>query len=345
MPAHDFLGRDEAQALAGIAVVLMLFHHFFGFDSYMLDGVSYVPSFSVLGITAERMVAAFGKICVSIFAFSSGYAAYKFRTQYGRYGLLARRGLRFLLSYWMVLLCFLFFAILTSDTLPTHVNLAYNIIGLATSPDRPYINVTFAWYVSYYLVFLLLIPIVLAGLSTKHLWTDILVLCGVAVLVEITQYTSIGYVLLPLTTGVMGAVCCKWQIFNRLSSHRILQSSLFASLAIVLLAISRQLLILLTNLEGWFEPFITCLFVFFTVILFNKLGNGVLCRIILGIGSMSMYIWFLHGIFFTGHRVLQPLVYAPRLSILIIAFVLVMLWPVSWVLDKTNTKLIKLLGL
>ena len=62
-----------------IAILLMVFHHFFGFDDFRNPQNYYIESFNIHGISFERMLAAFGKICVSIFAFFSGYALYKWR--------------------------------------------------------------------------------------------------------------------------------------------------------------------------------------------------------------------------------------------------------------------------
>lgn len=52
-----------------IAILLMVFHHFFGFDDFRNPQNYYIESFNIHGISFERMLAAFGKISVSIFAF------------------------------------------------------------------------------------------------------------------------------------------------------------------------------------------------------------------------------------------------------------------------------------
>lgn len=67
-------GKTEAQMIAGVAIVMMLVHHFFGFADYRLDGNWVYEPIKIGGISLERIIASAGKLCVAIFAFSSGYA-------------------------------------------------------------------------------------------------------------------------------------------------------------------------------------------------------------------------------------------------------------------------------
>lgn len=63
------LGKDEAQLISGCAILMMVIHHFFGFKEFLVNGNSYTSLFSVGGIEIERILAAFGKLCVAILHF------------------------------------------------------------------------------------------------------------------------------------------------------------------------------------------------------------------------------------------------------------------------------------
>lgn len=71
---NDFYGKADAKMINGLAILLMMTHHFFGFDSWLQPDVHWVSAFSIGGIEVERMIAGFGKLCVGLFAFGSGYA-------------------------------------------------------------------------------------------------------------------------------------------------------------------------------------------------------------------------------------------------------------------------------
>ncbi len=69
-------GKDEAKMIAGIAIILMFFHHMFGFPNYLRPDVSWngIPIFGSYKL--EYIFAQFAKVCVALFAFNTGYAMY-----------------------------------------------------------------------------------------------------------------------------------------------------------------------------------------------------------------------------------------------------------------------------
>ena len=63
--------KEDAAALKGIAILMMMLHHCFR-DASLYDG--YVISFAPFPEQTVVRFALFCKICVSLFAFVSGYA-------------------------------------------------------------------------------------------------------------------------------------------------------------------------------------------------------------------------------------------------------------------------------
>ena len=76
------LNKKTAGALHGIAILMMIYHHLFigGNALYVNEGKSILSVFDFINLTgsgsAQLGFAWFCKLCVAIFAFTSGYAMY-----------------------------------------------------------------------------------------------------------------------------------------------------------------------------------------------------------------------------------------------------------------------------
>ncbi len=57
------------------------------------------------------------------------------------------------------------------------------------------------------------------------------------------------------------------------------------------------------------------------------------------LGGLSMYLWFLHGIFFTGKNFLLLFIYFPKEIILILILYLAITNPIAWLLKRFQTYL------
>lgn len=107
--------RDDTLAAKGVAIVLMLLHHAFNFSNRISPSF-YQISFISLGNTSLMDIFAdYGKICVALFFFLSGFGLVKSRGT--SVGVKILRNLKKLFSsYWRVLFSFVpvgFFSLLT----------------------------------------------------------------------------------------------------------------------------------------------------------------------------------------------------------------------------------------
>lgn len=66
--------QKQTDIAKGEAVCLMFAHHLFNFPSRLVDGSTYVQILPFLNL--EAILGAFGKICVAIFLFLSGYGMF-----------------------------------------------------------------------------------------------------------------------------------------------------------------------------------------------------------------------------------------------------------------------------
>ena len=216
-----FFGKEESLMLAGIAILLMIWHHLFNFQSWYSEGVGWIASLGYAGRVLTLVPAAFGNICVQMFALMSGYALFVNPKAYGSWRSRGVRLLRFLGAYWLICAFFLLVALLNDDKLPSFGNLVFNLLGRETGPGKPWVNVPFAWYVTFYIEFVLLIPFLLWLFSVKGIWKD-----GVALVVLIAfvflvmRCPASGFInkfkepITPLICVGVGIVAAKHDVFT-----------------------------------------------------------------------------------------------------------------------------------
>ena len=159
--------RDDATALKGIAILIMLMHHLFlsgRFDGYE---VSFAPFSARFGI----QLASYCKICVSLFSFVSGYGLF---LSYRKKSLsdkkwIALRYIKSFSGFWIiVVLSWIVCQIINGRTAEVYfeknvgtglVSMLLEITGLTGLFGSPQICGTW-WYMSAALVFILLMPLV-----------------------------------------------------------------------------------------------------------------------------------------------------------------------------------------
>lgn len=144
--------REESRALQGIAVLLMLFHHFFIY-SWMFEDV---PGFLRHPAVTEHL-AWCGRICVGLFSFISGYGMYhalKGKESWkDNYAACLKRALRLYLRLWTVLALYLILWPAVFHQQPDWGRLPWNL----TAMDPDY-NPTW-WFVREYFWMLLCAPL------------------------------------------------------------------------------------------------------------------------------------------------------------------------------------------
>lgn len=145
------ISKQESAMLQGIAVLLMIYHHFFNDLSVYGESLRFWNSDIVIRI------AWFGKICVGLFAFVSGYGMYRVLENKSASVCVKRcftKIFGLLIRYWIVLLVFMgvFFSMGKRTFEPGEFFL--NFFCLSDSYNGAF------WYVQEYVIFmLLLIPV------------------------------------------------------------------------------------------------------------------------------------------------------------------------------------------
>ena len=242
----SWYGKDAARFISGVAILLMIAHHFFGFKEYLRSDVNWIPLCKVAGIEKKRVGSPIWENSVWLCCFQSGYGFWcrqgDFKRQKRSFGLL-----NFLIGYWMVCGLFLLYALAVGDNLPSMQQLLLNLVGLGTGPFQSWVNVTFAWYVAYYIAFILLAPLLLAIFKSRHLWIDIAGWVGIVIFSHLTD-KILPNVLSPLPIGAFGILAAKWTVFERMNKHLShLHAVVFACMIPVIVGLRQGFILIFLN--------------------------------------------------------------------------------------------------
>ncbi|WP_145534968.1 acyltransferase family protein, partial [Yersinia thracica] len=147
--------KNESNYIKGIAIILMLTHHLFAFPDRVPYDANIINSLPFIGASVDNYLANFGKICVAIFLFMSGYG-YSFKNKINfKYSIDKLKKLYF--SFWLVFVIFipigfLFVSNNWNDSSP--IRLVKNIIGVSSDYNGEW------WFIRLYVVYVLALPII-----------------------------------------------------------------------------------------------------------------------------------------------------------------------------------------
>lgn len=159
------INKQQSKIIKGVAILLMIYHHLF-----VLAGEGmYGDSILFLNTKPVTIMAYFGKICVGLFAFISGYAIRRaffiIREKTNKedvrsfiileYKYAISHIIRLYLYYWLVLIIFVPMLTLLGKISPEALhcnNILSNLLCINTDYDGS------VWYISFYLVMLLIAP-------------------------------------------------------------------------------------------------------------------------------------------------------------------------------------------
>lgn len=331
--------------MAGLAIIMMIFLHITTHPEWLDPGVEWDSVFGDIGKSAITILGIFSGICVQIYALLSGYALMVNSRAYGTWRKRIRRLLKFLLAYWIVNVLFLAIGYINGDTLPGLKEILLNLVGLKAAPEQGWINVPFAWYVSYYIEFIILSPLLIWAFSSKQVVIDIIVavIAAAMVLTAVRMPYEALINLWPLLSAILGILIAKYGIFSKL--HRLITGRMHW--ALIIFAIALVIIVRYEydnhNLPGIILalPVVAAVVILLSIELFQRLRSRRIQNTLLLLGDLSMFVWFLHGIFFTGKNLMQGFIFSFKEPILILVAILIILLPIAWLLKRVHTIIIK----
>ena len=325
------ISKKQAGIIQGVAVLLMVLHHLFDFPDRI--HVPYVNVFDFIHL--EILLGNFGKVCVAIFAFMSGFGLYKkfHKTLSGKkfpilqcYAGMGKQLFNFLKRYWLVFAVFVSYGLISGVYCFNAQEFLYNFIGWSSTYNGEW------WYVRQYFDLLLMFPVLfcLEGLLSKvirikgnDLLTGAILLLPLAVLFiwrnRVYNFCFlIGF--LSVSTGVFDKIC---EFFSKLKGWQYLIAAVLIGASIVLR---------LKILGAKYDYINTFLFVLGLAILLKFPALEKISGVTLGfVGKYSTYIWLTHT--FYAYYFFQAFTFYPKYSILVFLWCVVLSLATGVLLD------------
>lgn len=345
--SNHYLTKRDSTIIGGITILLMIWHHLFGLPTGWYVNPFQLNFYPYAFLT--EIIAKFGNICIDIFAFISGYALWCNPNSYSSSSKRFKRLFKFLLGYWIICLFFFTIGMLYDAELPSFRLFLYNCFGLKTNLGK-IVNVPFAWYVTYYIIFILACPVLIKAYSRNSLFTDICILFVTTIVATVFRlipdsesvFVGIAHSLYPIISTSIGVLFAKYYVFENVSKRIVSKTPvciiIIASTCLMLIRfyfqkndVSSVLLI------GGGNTLISCILILSLCEISHRMKINVESKtgaFIWFFGQNSMVLWFLHGIFFSGMYPLQSEIYSLRDPILIFFTVITILAPLAWILNK-----------
>lgn len=323
----SYFDAHTSLILKGCMLILMFAHHFFTFPSWILDSVHHVNYNFLASLLCSPT-----KICVAVFAFLTGYSYFLSKKHTFLYSL--KKVFSLFTAYWMVFIPVYLLAVFVFDYPFSVEGFLVELFALKNTV------LPFCWYVLFYAISMLYLPLIYRLLS-KNLVLSLVfgaflpvVLCQILLRVslpaEIAEFLSRFQSYFPIL--YLGFLCSQYSIFNRLDSiiTKILRKKflIIAGLAFLLVGIFFSSNIL----YGSSSPSVLSqliskavytvsipFFVFSLVYMIKSFSGKIIAPLLAAIGKKSMFMWFLHGIFFNFlSTYTQQILYFPYVPLLIL---------------------------
>lgn len=329
------LTRAEAERIKGAAILLMFVHHLFGLPGLIDPPAGYVGI--IPGLPLEYWLGRYGKVCVAVFLFLSGYGLAAKGPEPLRATL--RRILRFMGVYWAYFAVFVpigavFFGDLLLNGTPRYAITPYRLITSLLTVRTEY-NFEW-WYAETYLLLLMLAGPLLA-LATRPLLAigGSLLAFGVGAALDVaridTPLVSVSNLLiwqLPFVAGMLGQRAGVEVTARRAAGAA---AALLVGFALVEVAV----------------PFAMTPYVLITVpltmvwLVWAVRHIGRAGEVLAWLGGLSLQLWLVHTFF--CYYFAQPFIYAPRLSVLVLANLLLCSLAAVLVIEALRKRALRLI--
>lgn len=342
--------KKQSKMLQGIAILLMIYHHFFLAPDTQL--------YRFINVELTRKADWFAKICVGLFSFISGYgmcvALSKVRAggqpvlcrQYQSVG---RRLVRLFLKYWFIVALDVLLCVCLFQEPLTWKECLENAFLIHLSLSGSW------WFMREYLIFLLLAPILdmlLDGIWENHgkrrwVYSTVVLLCmGIFAVLKlfVPAMDSFFDLIQPafiaaFIVGFLLKKCGAYEFVERkLPKNRMLQTALGIVLTVVVIA-SR--VTLATDVSWAKFDFILAPIFALGIILMFRYTKGI-AGLLETLGKHSVYMWLIHTMVYdrTGSLVRRLTSQSFCVYMIEVAVTFAVSWVLQAVVEKIGKRLL-----
>lgn len=354
-----YLSRKNVNCLKGIAIIMMVIHHVLTFPDWWPDGFIYSQNL----LRFAELFCSPLKLCVSIFAFITGY--FYFSKDNKNYAYSFNKIIKFLIKYLVIYAFLLLLAYINNHNLP--ITLKDILLGLIGFDYK--IN-CFNWYVYFYIITMLLLPIldkfmkrsnsfailfgvilpvVFGRILTLFLREDGLLIDAVRNVIYFLPIVSFGYlfaknklfsifdeILSEITNNkLIKAIVLFITLFISFFGRYCCENISFASYTFMGNDLSIKI-----NLDVIYAP----LFIYSIVNIFNYFKVDF--KILQNIGVHSTSIWFIHCLFYNASSTTyNTFAYSLNNPLIALLIVFVSSYLLAIVFDWLIDRIFKIIGI
>lgn len=352
LPVRPYFDRTMTLYIKGIALLCMLVHHFFTFPDRYVAGIEY-PYLDLFA----RFFQAPMKICVSSFAFLTGYFYYFNKKKTLAYSL--KKDFQLLISYWVAFLVLLGLSALAGFQFRWE-NIVAEMLTL-----RKDLMVD-SWYVQFYLVAMVMLPLAvrllpkngpasyLVGLGVPVILLTLLaeIFPGRIATIAQTQrqwFTSImvGYLAArnDLFAGyfdpIRDRLTKKWQKILcglALMGFAMVTRRFFTYGIFGMVFLSRNY-----TFQIYMDVLYAPLFIYGVITCLQQIRlTKWMEKILASIGRLSLPMWFAHGLFFSSAKeVFQPIAFLPKEPLAVFVWATLLTYILAWCMDKITNLILR----
>ncbi len=325
--------KNDTKIIKGAAICLMLYHHLFAYPHKILEGVSFISLCSFGETTLSTYIGQFGRICMPMFLFLSGYGTYLSSLKTDDItSLVANRVKGLYKAVWQVYILTAPVSVYLFRNMQTGLlkEIIYNALGLSCTFNEEW------WFIVPFVVLLVLFPLTKRFIDRAKgdIFTDFFILLIYSAFCNYIAPAIIELPALePLASSVfwhktkevleifpaflLGCIFAKYGLLDRIKQNCAGKplwcvASLICMAALFYIHLYNHLYYDFINSA----IFISCITVLLPLRIFKLIFN------VLGkIGEESTFIWLTHT-FFSAYWC-QKLIFAPKYSILIFLLLLV----------------------
>lgn len=336
MEYHDYeFTKSHTQMAKGIAILLMICHHLFGFPE-RLHNVYYTSIVPFSNNYFEYLTGRFGKICVAMFLFLSGYGLYMSYMKKNNFTFKdsIKRIYGFLMNYWVAFILFVPIGLIwfSGDTRYSwDLNIFFkNFFTISSSYNSEW------WFARLYIEVLLLFPII-KYLINKHiicisLFSALLCLLPLKIYVLFQVLPQLSFIKNNIIYAyanelffwqiifISGCIVAKYNLFkvvNTYLSRKRFNNNIFYILFILIVIAARHKIPELTKIDATYvDILITPIFILLCTNIISKYKSKT---IFVFLGKNSGNIWLTHTFFV--YYYFQKLVFYPKISLIIVIWV------------------------
>lgn len=340
--------KNDTLVSKGIAIILMYFHHLFYFDDRIVDGNYYNSIGNLWGERLEIFMGSFGKLCVCIFIFLSGYATYKtFIYKNRKSDFVNRKILKFYKIYLIVFAIFVPMGMILGKLKFSMYEFINNVFLLESSYNwewwfaRPFVAVMFFFplIVRFFkdtdkdkqknIISIDIIKTVISAVIITTMLPQILDLAFFEHFRETKYYTILKETLSILPSFFSGYIFAKYDLFKRYNS---LFTNNFVKIIVSLFAVVAVFdLRFKTGVDMNYDYIYAPIFIISCVNIVNEIKY--IKNIFISIGKLSTYMWLMHSFF--CYYYFQSYIYRVHNPIIIVCWLTLITYIVSLVIDRS----------